>query len=180
MYRRLFFTSFLCICIFVPAFADDSFITSESKCDNATLGSTEQANLVARWTPNTYAVTYLCGSGVDGTPPVVDTATYDATYTFANSGSCAKTGYTFQGWSCPDIDNLIHTAESTYKWLLTKGVTCTAVFNANTINVNWHPENGNPSTSNTCTYDGSITLPAQPEKTGYTFKGWKVVQDSSE
>lgn len=48
-----------------------------------------------------------------------------------------------------------------------------ANWNANTININWY--NGNTKiTSNTCTYDGSITLPAQPTKPGYTFAGWKL------
>ncbi|MFQ6777711.1 MAG: InlB B-repeat-containing protein, partial [Alphaproteobacteria bacterium] len=43
----------------------------------------------------------------------------------------------------------------------------------------WNPENGNASTTNQCTYDGAITLPTAPEKTGYTFKGWKLVTGSS-
>ncbi|MFQ6778231.1 MAG: InlB B-repeat-containing protein [Alphaproteobacteria bacterium] len=50
---------------------------------------------------------------------------------------------------------------------------------ANTINVTWNPENGQASTTNQCTYDGAITLPDAPEKTGYTFKGWKLVTGSS-
>ncbi|MFQ6778005.1 MAG: InlB B-repeat-containing protein [Alphaproteobacteria bacterium] len=49
---------------------------------------------------------------------------------------------------------------------------------ANTINVTWNPANGNASTTNQCTYDGAITLPTAPEKTGYTFKGWKLVTGS--
>lgn len=51
------------------------------------------------------------------------------------------------------------------------------------IEINWEPNviglrwsNGteqiNGQTS--CTYDGTITVPPQPTKLGYTFKGWKV------
>ncbi|MFQ6777974.1 MAG: InlB B-repeat-containing protein, partial [Alphaproteobacteria bacterium] len=50
---------------------------------------------------------------------------------------------------------------------------------ANTINVTWNPLNGLEPTTNQCTYDGAITLPTAPEKTGYTFKGWKLVTGSS-
>ncbi|MFQ6778201.1 MAG: InlB B-repeat-containing protein [Alphaproteobacteria bacterium] len=49
---------------------------------------------------------------------------------------------------------------------------------ANEINVNWY--NGETLyETNQCTYDGAITLPTAPEKTGYTFKGWKLVTGSS-
>ena len=64
------------------------------------------------------------------------------------------------------------------------------VFNSNTgpvdIEVNWEPNeialhwyNGNTelivdSASQSCVYDDSLTPPAPPERTGYTFKGWRV------
>ena len=48
-----------------------------------------------------------------------------------------------------------------------------ANWNANTININWY--NGDTRVAqNTCTYDGSITLPTQPTKPGYTFSGWRL------
>ena len=53
-----------------------------------------------------------------------------------------------------------------------------ADWNANTINLEWYNEDTKltvPTTSNTCTYDGGITLPStNPTKTGYTFRGWQV------
>lgn len=180
MYRYLFFTSFLCMCTLVPAFAGDSFITSESKCDIDTLGSTETASVIAQWEANQYNVTYACGENTSGNPPAANKATYDAVYTFLNNNSCAKTGYTFQGWSCPDIDSATHAAASTYTWALTKDITCTAVFNPNIIDIDWDPANGESVISNTCIYDDSITLPTPPEKTGYTFNGWKVVDKPDE
>ena len=46
----------------------------------------------------------------------------------------------------------------------------------NTINITWV---GNGATvsggASTCTYDQSFNLPTPPERTGYTFDGWKVV-----
>ena len=53
-----------------------------------------------------------------------------------------------------------------------------ADWNANIINLEWYNEDTKltvPTTSNTCRYDGQITLPStNPEKTGYTFRGWQV------
>ena len=50
--------------------------------------------------------------------------------------------------------------------------TCTA----NTINIDWNPDNNGAHTINQCTYEGSITVPADPVKPGYTFTGWKLVE----
>ena len=53
-----------------------------------------------------------------------------------------------------------------------------ATWEPNTIDLHWY--NGDteltvPSASQSCTYDGTLTPPATiPQKTGYTFKGWKV------
>ena len=53
-----------------------------------------------------------------------------------------------------------------------------ADWTANTINLEWYNEDTKltvPTTSNTCRYDGQLTLPStNPEKTGYTFRGWQV------
>lgn len=58
--------------------------------------------------------------------------------------------------------------------------TITANWRANIINLHWRNNNTEmqPSntTANTCTYDGSITLPSSnPTRTGYTFTGWEVM-----
>ena len=51
-----------------------------------------------------------------------------------------------------------------------------ADWTANTININWYIDEDAQTalTTNTCTYDGIITLPTEPTKTGYTFSGWKL------
>ena len=46
----------------------------------------------------------------------------------------------------------------------------------NSITLDWDPKNGGTHTENQCTYDGAVTLPTQPSKEGYTFGGWRVVQ----
>ena len=55
-----------------------------------------------------------------------------------------------------------------------------AEWEPNTINVKWYndtEENGatTPSTTNTCSYSGALTVPVAPaKKTGYTFAGWRL------
>ena len=50
---------------------------------------------------------------------------------------------------------------------------------ANTINIDWNPDNGGEHTQNMCTYDGEITLPTpDPVKPGYTFMGWKLLEEN--
>ena len=45
---------------------------------------------------------------------------------------------------------------------------------ANTINIKWDPANKGAVIENQCTYEGAITVPADPVKPGYTFMGWKL------
>ena len=61
--------------------------------------------------------------------------------------------------------------------------TCTAVYDANTINLIWYNDtDANHGTAMTvessaqsCVYDSTINIPDnEPTKTGYTFEGWRV------
>ena len=49
-----------------------------------------------------------------------------------------------------------------------------ADWTANRITINWDAKNGTTIPAGECTYDSTITLPATPSKTGYTFGGWTV------
>ena len=52
----------------------------------------------------------------------------------------------------------------------------------NTIKINWYSDNEKLTVSNdaaSCVYDGTITLPTQPTKTGYTFAGWRLVASAT-
>ena len=56
------------------------------------------------------------------------------------------------------------------------GYTETATCTANTINIDWNPDNNGEHIKNMCTYEGAIEVPADPVKPGYTFTGWKLVE----
>ena len=49
----------------------------------------------------------------------------------------------------------------------------------NTINIDWNPDNNGAHTINQCTYDGAITLPADPVKPGFIFAGWKLLENTT-
>ncbi len=50
---------------------------------------------------------------------------------------------------------------------------------ANTINIDWNPDNGGEHEQNTCEYGDAIILPETPTKPGYTFGGWKLVESTT-
>ena len=59
------------------------------------------------------------------------------------------------------------------------GVLQNGICAANTINIDWNPDNGGDHIKNMCTYEGEITLPTpDPVKPGYTFMGWKLVEEN--
>ena len=56
-------------------------------------------------------------------------------------------------------------------------VSCVAQYAQNTITISWtDPEGGNTTTTNSCTYEGDVSIPADPARTGYVFDGWQVQQ----
>ena len=152
----------------------------------------------AKWTANTSTITYTCGTkpsgastNITGTAPsTVTNQAYDAQYTLASTANtCALPGYHFNGWSCDyNLASGAHTttsyaggASGTFK--STSNVTCAAVWEANTIDLNWSANGGTAqdgsaytvgSSSQSCVYDSSLTVPSAPKKDGYTFTGWTV------
>ena len=49
---------------------------------------------------------------------------------------------------------------------------------ANTINIKWDPANDGAVIENQCTYEGAIEVPADPVKPGFTFMGWKLLEEN--
>ncbi len=106
----------------------------------------------AVWAVRGYNITYI----VDG----VETTTELAYGTIITApADPEKTGYTFAGWDAeipatmPDED-----------------LTFTAQWTINVYKVNFVVDG--QSTSTDVTYQAGITVPVNPEKTGYTFAGW--------
>ncbi|MBR5423932.1 MAG: InlB B-repeat-containing protein, partial [Clostridia bacterium] len=142
----------------------------------------ESITLYAEWTANNYSVTFHMNDG--GTVTSVTTQTYDSAWVNVPS-EWSRTGYTLEGWytdsACTEGNKVTVTGNYTHAgnrdlyahWV---GLTYNVVYNKNTTDT----VTGMPS-PNTVTkrYGTSITLPAAPSRTGYTFKGWDLNENAT-
>ena len=118
---------------------------------------------------------------------------------------CTIRGYHFAGWRCSHnltdgtentvtaqntantpnyasaLVNNVYTVTATGTFKVDADVTCNATWAPNVIGLTWTydggslPQGGTPGATS-CTYDAGINpLPTTPEKPGYTFNGWQVV-----
>ena len=61
---------------------------------------TDTITIYAKWTADTYTVTFDANGNTGGTKPSDQTKTHDVTLVLAaNTGTLVKTGYTFAGWN---------------------------------------------------------------------------------
>lgn len=141
-----------------------------------TLVSRTATNLYARWTANTYAVTFDKQSGTGGSNGV--TATYGSAMPTATAPT--RTGYTFGGyWDAPSDGTQYYSAAmaSLRTWDKATASTLYARWTANTSTVAY---NGNGSTggvtaSSEHTYDTASPLTLNGfTRDGYTFIGWNT------
>ena len=127
-----------------------------------------------------------CYCQLDGYTPaggdkvMVTSAPWVFNYDFGVYGSalnCASVCSDFCAGSLQNdgVDNLAFRA-AVMNSLPAMPTTCAA----NTINIDWNPDNGSEHIKNMCTYEGSIELPTpDPVKPGYTFTGWKLLESTT-
>ena len=148
---------------------------------------TANMNLYAKWTIDTYTVTYNGNANTSGVVPGNQTKTFNVSLTLSvNSGSpvLAKTGHTFGGWN---------TASGGGGTSYAAGAAYTTNAAA-TLYAQWTPDtytvtySGNGSTGGsipadqTKTYDASLTLQTNSgtlTKGTDTFSGWNTAADGS-
>ena len=152
-----------------------------------TMGSAN-VTLYAQWTVP-YSVTYNSNASSSGTVPT-DISTYasGATVTVkANTGSLAKTGFTFTGWNTA-ADGSGTNYASSGSAILTMGaanvtlfakweVTYTVTYNGNT-----NTSGSVPTDSSTYASGAAVTVKANTgnlAKTGFTFTGWNTAANGS-
>lgn len=127
--------------------------------------------------PSTFSVTYDSNGATSGSAPT-DDEDYEngATVTVkSNTGSLAKTGYTFDGWNTKaDGTGTPYAANATFT--ISANTTLYAQWNVNSYTLTWNVNGGNALTgtytSGNVNYGAAITKPADPTRTGYTFAGW--------
>ena len=108
----------------------------------------------AQWSRNSHKLTWI----VDGDTTVTDVL-YDAE--IVKPSDPQKDGYTFSGWT-PSVAETMPDADLTY----------TAQFSINKYTMTFVLDNGEDDIVKTQDYASALTAPSDPQKTGFTFKGW--------
>ncbi|RKN82014.1 InlB B-repeat-containing protein [Paenibacillus ginsengarvi] len=119
--------------------------------------------LYAKWTIHTYTVTFATNGGT-----AVSNQTVSYGGTAAAPAAPTKTGSTFGGWY---KDAGLTTAYN-FSSAITGNTTLYAKWTLNNYTVTYASNGGTAVNSQTVTYNGTATEPANPTKTGYTFGGW--------
>ena len=143
------------------------------------------ATLYAKWTADTYSVTYNANGATGGTVPSNQVKIHDVGLTLAtNSGGLVRTGYTFVGWNTLANGNgtdyaagssFTSNADTTFyaKWTAD---TYAIVYNANGAT------GGAVPTAQTKTHGIDLTVSANTGslvRTGYIFSGWNTQANGS-
>ena len=123
---------------------------------NFTAPVTKGMTLTAKWTANSYTITFDTNGGSAVAPITQDYGT-DITAPAAPT----KTGYTFMGWE-PEIPATMPAED----------MTITAKWSINQYTVTFDTDGGSAVAPITQDYGTAITAPADPTRGGYTFIGW--------
>ena len=135
-------------------------------------GTTHNVTVYAKWSKNTYTITYELKGGVnnDGNP---DTYTVTDTIKLAKA---KKTGYTFGGWY---KDAKYQTKVTEIAKGSTGDMTLYAKWSKTKYTITYNLNKGTNSSKNPAYYyytSDTITL-AKPKRSGYTFVGWFTDSD---
>ena len=123
---------------------------------NFTAPVTKGMTLTAKWTANSYTITFDTGGG-----SAIDPITQGYDTTINAPAAPTKTGYTFMGWE-PEIPATMPAED----------MTITAKWRINQYTVTFDTNGGSAVAPITQDYGTAITAPADPTREGYTFIGW--------
>jgi uncharacterized repeat protein (TIGR02543 family) len=134
-----------------------------------------------------YTVTYSSNGSTSGSAPGTATSYAGSTHTVeANSGSLARTGYTFAGWNTQADGSGTSYSAGTGTFAMTADVALYPRWTANSYSITY---SGNGNTGGSVPSPGSFTTGGTPYtvvgntgslvRTGYTFSGWNTAIDGS-
>ncbi len=137
-------------------------------------GGTE--TLFAKWTPNTYTISYDSNGGAGSTAS--SGHTYDAAQTLTVNGF-TRTGYTFSGWALSAQGSAVYTDGqnvSNFTDVPGETVTLYAKWMPHTYTVSYDPNGGMGTTAASWhTYDVEQALtPNGFRRNDYSFSGWAL------
>ena len=142
--------------------------TSGSKVESTTkVAITSAQTLYARWTANTYTVTFDANGGTTSTAS--KTVTYDSTY--GELPRPTRTGYAFDGWYYDLSDDL--EVDDSCVVNVASNHTLYARWYAISVKVTFDANGGTASsTEKNVTFDSTYGELPTATRTGYSFNGW--------
>lgn len=147
--------------------------TGTNYSSGAKYTSNAALTLYAKWTINTYTVSYNANGG--SSTPGNQTKNYGSTINIA--GAISRTGYTFNGWS--GSDGVYYSAGASFSE--NYNLTLTARWTINTYTISYNANSGSGAPGNqTKTYGQNLILSSTiPTKSSYNFKGWATSQNGA-
>ena len=147
--------------------------TGNTYAKGATYSTNADVTLYAKWTANTYTVTFSKQSGTGGTASV--TATYGSAMPAITKPT--RNGYTFGGYYTAinggGTQYYNANGASAKNWAIASNSTLCAKWTANQSTITWNANGGSVTpASSTYTYDGDPVALPTPTRTGYEFNGW--------
>jgi uncharacterized repeat protein (TIGR02543 family) len=132
-------------------------------------------DLYAKWTPDTYAVTYNANGATSGTAPEAQVKTHGVDLTLrTNTGNLAKTGHSFAGWNT-QADGLGTDYAAGALYTANEAATLYAKWIApsnHTITVSAIPSAGGTATGSDIYVHGSTATVNAAANSGYVFVHW--------
>jgi uncharacterized repeat protein (TIGR02543 family) len=141
----------------------------------------------AKWTINSYTVTYDGNGNSSGTVPPTSTHQYGTMVTTAdNTGALAKTGYVFMGWkTSKDETGTSYAAGTGFFTMGAENVTLYATWAIGTFTVTYDGNNytsGTVPATSSHQYNTTVTVAANSgdlKRTGYLFGGWNTLSNGT-
>jgi uncharacterized repeat protein (TIGR02543 family) len=142
-----------------------------------TMGTDASYELFAKWTANTYTITFDLQSGSGG--DTTRTATFDAAMPTPNTTAPTRSGFTFNGYfsETNGSGNKYYNANmsSARNFDLTSNTTLFASWTADTFTITLNPSGGSGGdATRTATFGAAMPTPntTAPTRSGYTFNGY--------
>lgn len=135
------------------------------------------ANLVLhpKWTALKFTVTYFGNNNTGGTAPTDSTEYLNgASVTVLGVGTLVRTGYNFTGWTTDAANTSNVIAAAATLTINLASIQLYAKWAAINYVVSYNSQGGSSVTNGNYTVGGTITLPSDPNRAGYTFNGWFV------